>query len=71
MVRNAYKGYRGPRPEVTLWYGSNNTVLCTHNYYEAIKPWATCLGAIDRSHPDDSGSSAASFTKTERGPNAI
>jgi hypothetical protein len=71
MVRIPYKGYRHPRPEVAHWYGSNNTVLYTHNYYEAIKRWATCLGAIDRSHPDDSGSSAASFAKTERGPNAI
>jgi acetylxylan esterase len=41
IIRDAYKGYRVPRPKMALRHVSNDTVLYTQVYYEAIKQWKT------------------------------
>lgn len=38
-VRNAYPEYRGIRPKIQLWHGTNDTTLYPQNLQEEIKQW--------------------------------
>ncbi len=44
LVRAAYRGYRGPRPRVQLWHGTDDAVLRYRNFAEAIGQWCDVLG---------------------------
>ncbi|WP_213452936.1 extracellular catalytic domain type 1 short-chain-length polyhydroxyalkanoate depolymerase [Rhizomonospora bruguierae] len=43
LVRNAFPGYRGPRPRMQLWHGTADTVLAYPNFGEAVKQWTNVL----------------------------
>ncbi|KAF3165558.1 hypothetical protein TWF788_000715 [Orbilia oligospora] len=39
-VRNAYPGYRGPRPKLQIWHGSEDVGLAYQNFHESNKMWS-------------------------------
>lgn len=43
LVRDAYPGYRGPRPKMQVFHGSADDVVNVTNYYNQIKLWTTVL----------------------------
>jgi poly(hydroxyalkanoate) depolymerase family esterase len=51
-VRNAYPGYSGPYPLVSIWQGANDTNVATRNQTELIEQWTDVHG-IDQT-PDGS-----------------
>jgi acetylxylan esterase len=44
LVRAAHPGYRGPRPRVQLWHGTEDDILRHPNLAEAVKQWTDVLG---------------------------
>lgn len=44
LVRNAFPGYRGPRPRMQLWHGTLDNILFYPNFGEEIKQWTDVLG---------------------------
>jgi len=45
LVRTAFPGYRGKRPPMQLWHGTNDTILFYPNFGEEIKQWTDVHGA--------------------------
>ncbi|EPS38828.1 hypothetical protein H072_7418 [Dactylellina haptotyla CBS 200.50] len=43
-VRNAYPGYRGPRPKLQVWHGTLDTGLSYQNLIESNKMWSNVFG---------------------------
>lgn len=50
LVRNAYPGYAGPRPRVSIWHGTNDFTVKSSNLTESMEQWTQVLG-IDQT-PD-------------------
>ncbi|NPC72398.1 PHB depolymerase family esterase [Corallococcus exiguus] len=50
LVRNAYPGYTGPRPRVSIWHGTNDFTVRPANLTESMKQWTQVHG-IDQT-PD-------------------
>ncbi|WP_308799550.1 PHB depolymerase family esterase [Streptomyces sp. UH6] len=44
LVRDAYPGYKGARPRVQLWHGTEDDTLNHKNLGEEIKQWTDVLG---------------------------
>jgi len=44
MVRSAYPGYNGTRPNVQLWHGTTDTVVRIVTMTEELKQWSNVLG---------------------------
>ncbi|HEU5109642.1 MAG TPA: endo-1,4-beta-xylanase, partial [Micromonosporaceae bacterium] len=44
LVRGADPGYRGPRPRMQLWHGTEDTTLRYPNFGEEIKQWTNVSG---------------------------
>jgi len=47
LVRAAFPGYRGPRPRVQLWHGTEDDVLRYPNLAEAVKQWTDVHGVAE------------------------
>lgn len=45
LVRNAYPGYAGPRPKITIWHGLTDTTVRPLNLTESMEQWTNVLGA--------------------------
>ncbi len=43
LVRDAYPGYRGPRPRVQVWHGTADAILFYPNFGEEVKQWTNVL----------------------------
>jgi poly(hydroxyalkanoate) depolymerase family esterase len=43
LVRAAFPAYRGPRPRMQLWHGTDDTILFYPNFGEAVKQWTDVL----------------------------
>jgi poly(hydroxyalkanoate) depolymerase family esterase len=43
LARAAYPGYRGPRPRMQLWHGTDDAILYYPNFGEEIKQWTNVL----------------------------
>jgi poly(hydroxyalkanoate) depolymerase family esterase len=43
-VRNAYAGYSGPRPIVSVWHGGSDSVVAPMNLTEHMQQWTNALG---------------------------
>jgi len=43
-VKNAYPGYAGPYPRVTIWQGTQDTTVATANTGELVKQWTNVHG---------------------------
>ncbi|NVJ15962.1 PHB depolymerase family esterase [Myxococcus sp. AM010] len=50
VVRNAYPGYSGPRPRVSIWHGTSDYTVNVMNLTEAMEQWTNVHG-IDQT-PD-------------------
>ena len=44
LVRGAYPGYTGKRPQMQVWHGTEDDVLRYPNFGEQIKQWTNVLG---------------------------
>jgi poly(hydroxyalkanoate) depolymerase family esterase len=44
LVKNAYPGYAGAWPRVTIWQGSQDTTVATANESELVKQWTDVHG---------------------------
>jgi poly(hydroxyalkanoate) depolymerase family esterase len=44
LVDDAYPGYRGKRPRVQLWHGSEDETLSFVNFGEGVEQWTRVLG---------------------------
>jgi acetylxylan esterase len=44
LVDDAYPGYRGKRPRVQLWHGSEDETLSFANFREGVEQWTQVLG---------------------------
>jgi acetylxylan esterase len=44
LVRAAFPTYRGPRPRVQLWHGTEDDTLRYPNLFESVKQWTDVLG---------------------------
>jgi poly(hydroxyalkanoate) depolymerase family esterase len=45
LVRNAFPGYAGRRPKITLWHGATDTTVRPSNLTESMEQWTDVLGA--------------------------
>jgi acetylxylan esterase len=45
LVRAAFPGYRGPRPRMQVWHGTEDTILFYPNFGEEVKEWTDVLRA--------------------------
>jgi acetylxylan esterase len=45
LVRDAFPGYRGPRPRVQVWHGTADATLLYPNFGEEVKQWTNVLHA--------------------------
>ena len=43
-VRQAYPGYRGPRPRIQLWHGTADTLVPYSLLQETIEQWTNVFG---------------------------
>jgi acetylxylan esterase len=50
LVRAAYPGYRGWRPKVQLFHGTNDEIVSYVNHMEGVKQWTDVLG-LDAAAP--------------------
>ncbi|WP_235217021.1 extracellular catalytic domain type 1 short-chain-length polyhydroxyalkanoate depolymerase [Archangium violaceum] len=46
LVRNAYPGYTGPYPKISIWHGTGDYVVKNTNQNEAVEQW-TAVHGID------------------------
>jgi poly(hydroxyalkanoate) depolymerase family esterase len=46
LVRNAYAGYTGPYPKISIWHGTGDYVVKNTNQTEAVEQW-TAVHGID------------------------
>jgi feruloyl esterase len=44
LVRNAYSGYTGSRPRVSIWHGTSDTTVAPANATELRDQWTNVLG---------------------------
>lgn len=44
LARNAYPGYAGPRPRVSIWHGSSDPIVKPSNATESMEQWTNVLG---------------------------
>lgn len=44
LVKNAFKGYAGPYPRVSVWQGSADTIVGTANRMELVEQWTDVHG---------------------------
>jgi poly(hydroxyalkanoate) depolymerase family esterase len=55
LVRGAFPGYRGPRPRMQLWHGTEDTILFYPNFGEEVKEWTDVLrtrpASVDHPQP--------------------
>jgi endo-1,4-beta-xylanase len=62
LVRGADPGYRGPRPRMQLWHGTDDTILFYPNFGEEIKQW-TNVSRLTRT-PTSTDSPQPTWTRT-------
>lgn len=48
LVKNAYPAYKGFRPKMQLWHGTDDTVLYFQNFKEEVKQWTAVLGVSEK-----------------------
>lgn len=57
LVRAAFPGYRGPRPRVQVWHGTEDDILWHPNLAEEVKQWTDIHGVDERpcrtDHPQE------------------
>ena len=53
-VRNAYAGYAGPRPGVSIWHGGSDYVVASMNLAEHMQQWTNVLGIDQVADAEDS-----------------
>lgn len=53
-VRNAYAGYGGPRPIVSIWHGGSDSVVAAMNLTEHMQQWTNVLGIDQVADAEDS-----------------
>lgn len=53
-VRNAYAGYLGPRPTVSIWHGGSDSVVAPMNLAEHMQQWTNVLGIDQVADAEDS-----------------
>jgi endo-1,4-beta-xylanase len=61
-VRDTYPGYRGPRPRMQLWHGTDDAILHYPNLGEEIKQWTDVAGASQT--PTSTDSPQPTWTRT-------
>ncbi|HEY0095306.1 MAG TPA: Ig-like domain-containing protein, partial [Archangium sp.] len=44
LVRNAYPGYTGPFPKISIWHGTGDYVVKNTNQTEAVEQWTSVHG---------------------------
>jgi poly(hydroxyalkanoate) depolymerase family esterase len=44
LVRNAFPGYTGPRPRISIWHGTNDTTVRPLNLTELVDQWTNVFG---------------------------
>jgi poly(hydroxyalkanoate) depolymerase family esterase len=44
LVRNAFPGYSGRRPRITLWHGTTDTTVRPSNLTESVDQWTNVFG---------------------------
>lgn len=44
LVRNAFPGYTGRRPKMTLWHGTSDTTVAPRNLAESVDQWTNVFG---------------------------
>jgi acetylxylan esterase len=69
IARSADPGYRGPRPRVQLWHGTDDTILHYPNFGEEIKQWTNVLHVSQT--PAFTDSPQANWTRTRYGSRGI
>jgi endo-1,4-beta-xylanase len=62
LVRNADPGYRGPRPRMQLWHGTDDAALYYPNFGEEIKQWTDVAGLSQT--PTSTDSPQPTWTRT-------
>ncbi|ADJ45517.1 esterase/lipase [Amycolatopsis mediterranei S699] len=67
LVRSAYPGYRGPRPRVQLWHGTEDDVLRFANFGEAIDQWTNVLGVSATPTSTEYNTPRSTWTRTRYG----
>jgi len=65
LVRAAYRGYRGPRPRMQLWHGTDDAVLRYRNFAEEVGQWCDVLGVGPS--PSATDHPQAGWTRTRYG----
>ena len=53
-VRNAYTGYGGPRPVVSIWHGGSDSVVASMNLAEHMQQWTNVFGIDQVADAEDS-----------------
>ncbi|KAF3054018.1 hypothetical protein E8E11_008413 [Didymella keratinophila] len=48
IVKSAYPGYKGFRPKLQVFHGTNDTILYPQNLQEEIKEWTSVFGISDK-----------------------
>ena len=66
QVRDAYPGYRGPRPPIQLWHGTADTLLYYPDFRDEVAQWTNVLGATmaHRDHPKSTWTHTVYVTKS-------
>jgi len=62
LARSADPGYRGPRPRMQLWHGTEDTILHYPNFGEEIKQWTNVNGLSQM--PTSTDSPQPNWTRT-------
>jgi endo-1,4-beta-xylanase len=62
LVRAADPGFRGPRPRMQLWHGTEDTILHYPNFGEEIKQWTNVSGLTQT--PTSTDSPEQNWTRT-------
>src|SRR5690349_16320329 len=62
LVRAADPGFRGPRPRMQLWHGTEDTILHYPNFGEEIKQWTNVSGLSQT--PTSTDSPEQNWTRT-------
>lgn len=44
LVRNAYPGYTGRRPRISVWHGTSDTTVAPANLTESVDQWTNVFG---------------------------
>jgi len=67
IVKNAYPGYNGWRPKMSIYHGTNDQTLNYANFGEAIKEWTGVFGVSTTPSQTISNNPGSGWTKTVYG----